>query len=201
MPTLQPRRALVAVLVLLAGCTADAPEPAGGPSGPATPLASYDTTGVAIVRAPYCDRVDDAAVEAALGGAPQQATSWENGDPVRLDGGGTDVAHEHGCAWSAGAARARTWLFAPPVTGQRARDVAQQALATPGCTSDEEAPAFGTPSVARTCSTRGLVSASYRGLFGDAWLVCEVTGDDGRDEVAERAERWCVAVVEAARAS
>ena len=200
MPPLQPR-VLVAVLVLLAGCTADTSDPAAGPSDPATPLAAYDVDAVAIVRAPYCERLDETAVEDALGGAPEQTSSWENGELVRLGSGAADVAHEHGCSWSAGAARARTWLFAPPVTARQARDFLEQARTTPGCTPDDAAPAFGTPSVALTCAAEPRVTTSYRGLFGDAWLVCEVTGDDGREEVAQRAEHWCVAVAEAARAS
>ena len=207
MPTTPPRAAatvagtLVTALALLAGCTGGGPGPAAGPSEAATPLASYDMAGVAIVRAPYCDRVDEAAVEEALGEPARRAASWDNGEPVRLGGGVEDVAHEYGCTWSAGTARARTWLFAPPVTGTRARDAVQQARATRGCGPDDEAPAFGTPSVALTCIDGPLVSASFRGLFGDAWLVCEVTGDAGREEVARRADRWCVEVLEAARAS
>ena len=207
MPAPLPRAAsalvgsLVPALALLAGCTGDAPDPGAAPSDPATPLASYDTAEVAIVRAPYCDRVDETAVEEALGGPPRRASAWDNGDRVPLGGGTTDVAHEYGCTWSAGRARAGTWLFAPPVTGGQARSVLERARRTPGCEPDEQAPAFGAPSVALTCPAGPLVTASYRGLFGDAWLVCEVTGDDGREDVVQRAERWCVEVAEAARAS
>ena len=206
MPAPPPRPAaarvcpLVAGLVLLAGCTGDAPDPAPVPSDPGTPLASYDASGVAIVRAPYCDRVDEAAVEDALGGPPRRDSSWDNGDPVRLTDGSKDVAHEYGCTWAAGTARARTWLFAPPVSAAGARDAVTQARTTRGCEPDEQAPAFGTPSVALVCTEGALVSASYRGLFGDAWLVCEVTGQDSREKLAQRAGRWCVAVAEAARA-
>lgn len=193
--------ALATALVLLGGCTGDAPDPAPAPSDPATPLASYDTSGVTIVRAPYCDRVDEDAVEEALGGPPRRDSGWDNGDPVRLADGTKDVAHEYGCTWSAGKTRARTWLFAPPVTPAGAREALEQARGTKGCEPDAQAPAFGTPSVALVCTEGALVSASYRGLFGDAWLVCEVTGDGDRDELVQRADRWCVAVAEAARTS
>ena len=41
--------------------------------------------------------------------------------------------------------------------------------------------------------------ASYRGLFGDAWLACEVARPAGADwSVVDRAGRWCVGVLEAA---
>lgn len=193
--------ALATGLFLLAGCTGDAPDSAPVPTDPPTPLASYDTSGVTIVRAPYCDRVDEAAVEEALGGPPRRDSSWDNGDPVRLADGTKDVAHEYGCSWSAGPASARTWLFAPPVSAAGARDAVEQARASEGCEPDGQAAAFGTPSLALVCADRTLVSASYRGLFGDAWLVCEVTGEDAAEEILERAGRWCVAVAEAARTS
>ena len=43
--------ALATGLVLLGGCTGDAPDSAPVPTDPATPLASYDTSQMAIVRA------------------------------------------------------------------------------------------------------------------------------------------------------
>ena len=50
-----------------------------------------------------------------------------------------------------------------------------------------------------TCTKDGVVRASYRGLFGDAWLVCEVVRPAGATwDVADRAGRWCVGVLEAA---
>jgi len=47
------------------------------------------------------------------------------------------------------------------------------------------------------------VRASYRGLFGDAWLVCEVTFESGvrvaepPPDLEDVAGRWCVGVLEA----
>jgi len=191
--------ALVAAMsVLLAGCTDSAPEPTADPSSPSTPLASYDTTAVALVRAPYCDAVDTAAVTEALGKEPRKSSSHDNGERVRLAGDAKDVSHEYGCTWSAGRTRAETWLFAPPVTPDRSRDLLKQARAQPGCVPEEKAPSFGTPSVALVCTDRATVTASYRGLFGDAWLVCELTGRLDRAALVDRAGRWCVQVVEAA---
>ena len=41
--------------------------------------------------------------------------------------------------------------------------------------------------------------ASYRGLFGDAWLVCELVRPAGATwDVTDRAGRWCVGVLQAA---
>jgi hypothetical protein len=63
-------------------------------------------------------------------------------------------------------------------------------------------PAFGSPTLALTCTAAdGTVRASYRGLFGDAWLVCEVELPPASPEAgtaADVAGRWCVGVLEAA---
>ena len=42
------------------------------------------------------------------------------------------------------------------------------------------------------------VEASYRGLFGDAWLACSLTAPGERDAVLEKAGAWCVAAARAA---
>ncbi len=192
---------LAALATVLSGCTGPSPGPAARPSDPGTPLASYDTTAVALTRAPYCDRVPEAATEEALGAAPRASSTYDNGDRVKV-GGSKDVVHEYGCAWSVGDTRARTWLLAPPVTGERARDLLDQARRPEGCVPDAQAPAFGTPSVALVCTGKAAVSASYRGLFGNAWLVCEIETRDGTTEdgaLLQRTGHWCVQVLEAAR--
>lgn len=191
---------VAALAVLLSGCTGSDPAPEAEPTDPGTPLASYDTTEVALARAPYCDRVEPGAIAAALGEVARRTSSHDNGEPVRLADGRRDVAHEYGCSWSVGRATARTWLFAPPVTTGQARALVAEARSIPGCRADAKAPEFGTPSVALACTDDGRVSASYRGLFGDAWLVCELTARGDREELARRTGRWCVAVAEAARA-
>lgn len=199
----RPRRlaAVVAtVAVLLGGCTEAPPEPAPQPKDPGTPLASYDTTAVAVDRAPFCDRVEPSAVEEALDRPAKQTKSYDNGDALTLPDGEKDVAHEYGCAWVARRVTARAWVFAPPVTPGRARALVRTAVTTGGCPVQERGPAFGRPSVARVCRTPDLAEASYRGLFGDAWLSCSVSlrGVDDLD-LLDRAGRWCVAVAEAAR--
>src|SRR5207253_719073 len=71
----------------------------------------------------------------------------------------------------------------------------------PGCQTPPTSPAFGDPTLALTCTVKdGTARASYRGLFGDAWLVCEVDRPAGATwDVTDRAGRWCVGVLEAAR--
>jgi hypothetical protein len=54
--------------------------------------------------------------------------------------------------------------------------------------------------VALTCTNQqGTTRTSYRGLFGDAWLVCEVEQPAGATaDPLDLAGRWCVGVLEAA---
>ncbi|MDQ4052270.1 MAG: hypothetical protein M3237_06150, partial [Actinomycetota bacterium] len=97
-----------------------------------TPLASYDTAGVAVGRASFCDAVPAEAVAQAVGGEPKSSTSYDNGERTRLDDGLRDVAHEFGCRWATPDATARAWVFAPPVTTRSAREVARAAREEPG---------------------------------------------------------------------
>jgi hypothetical protein len=165
-----------------------------------TPLATYDTTSSTVTRGAFCADLDPRQVSAALGGAPDSTTSWQNGDPVEVAGGGEDVGHEFGCAYvGADGAAARAWVFAPPVDADEAQRLVRTAGKSPGCEA-ADGPAFGNPTLALTCTQDGVVQASYRGLFGDAWLVCEVARPAGATwDVVDRAGRWCVGVLEAER--
>ncbi len=201
----RPRSAaplVAALFVLLAGCTGGAKEqPTAEPSSPSTPLTSYDTSAVVITRGPFCEQVPETAVEDALGEAPSKVSDHDNGERVRLTGDVKDVSHEYGCTYrGANGMTARAWLFAPPVTPARARDLVRDALA-PGCAGVERAD-YGRPSIATRCGSRGFVEEGYRGLFGDAWLSCTLafTGPEQPHDLTERADRWCVQVVEAASA-
>lgn len=167
-----------------------------------TSLADYDAADAVVERAPFCEAVDGRQVEAVLGSEPDVA-AWSNGDRLDVDGDGEgkpDVVHEFGCRYAVpdvGAAEA--WVFAPPVDGARAARLVASAKKGPGC-EVVTGPPFGSPTLALTCTTRSsTVRASYRGLFGDAWLVCEVelsstSGVDAQDA----AGRWCVGVLQAA---
>lgn len=171
-----------------------------------TPLDEYDTSTVALARSGFCDRLSEDAVHAALavddsGAEADAATevvsdSYNNGEQSAVTGR-QDVMHEYGCTFRAGKAAAAAWIFAPPVTEQQARRLIRTSSAR-GCRVVRDAPDFGSPSVALSCGDRPTVS--FRGLFGDAWLTCEVrsasTGDP--DDQVDRAGRWCVAVARAA---
>lgn len=175
--------------------------PAAPTTAPDVALAEVDTTTVAVARTAFCDAVPAEAVEAALGAAPSDATTYADGQRAQVTGDVRDIAHEFGCGWTTASANARAWVFAPPVTRRTARALVAEAREQDGCTAVPGSPAFGEPSVALTCRTGRGTQASFRGLFGDAWLTCTVAGRLGPDAAVERADRWCVAVLAAVRAS
>lgn len=186
--------------VLVLGGEEEAPAPPREEPFTTTPLEGYDTSTTAVAREPFCDRVDERQVAAALGGADvPEVVSWANGDQLDTGGGRSDVVHEYGCAWTgADGADARAWVFAPPVEVSRAEQLAASAARAPGC-GTAPGPAYGTPTLALTCTdAAGAVTASYRGLFGDAWVVCQLTVPAAAAaEAADRAGRWCVGVLAA----
>lgn len=195
---------VAALVVLLAGCTPSAtpPEPSA-PSitteAPPTTLETYNTDGVAVARSPFCDRVSPTGIEHALGAAAASHRDYGNGDRIRLPDGSRAIAHEYGCEWSAeNGVTARAWVFVPPVSRGRAERLVQEALSGP-C-SRTGSGQFGTPSVAARCRTDEGVERSWRGLFGDAWLVCTLSGPGASDAPERRTSEWCVSALEAARA-
>jgi pyruvate/2-oxoglutarate dehydrogenase complex dihydrolipoamide acyltransferase (E2) component len=169
------------------------------------PLSSFDTSRLTVLRTGFCDGVADSAVEEALGAAPEQESSYANGDRVRLTEEVRDRAHEHGCVWSAGGVTAAGWVFAPPVPRATAETLIRRAQGAKSCEAVPDAPAYGDPSVALICTGDRGQEVSFRGLFGDAWLVCSIRTSDvspGQtpDEAVDRTGRWCVAVAKAASA-
>lgn len=174
--------------------------PAATTTAPDVPLDEVDTSTVAVARTEFCGDVAPEAAEAALGEAPSDTTTYADGQSAQVTGTVRDIAHEFGCGWSTPRANARAWVFAPPVTRRAARELVADARAEDGCSVESNAPAFGEPSVALTCRTGRGVQASFRGLFGDAWLTCTVAARLEPAEALERADRWCVAVLAAARA-
>lgn len=181
---------LVSVVAIAGGTLIAAP--VAPPQPPlATRLASLHTDLIAVRRAPFCPAMRKVDVETALGGPVVKAESWRNGDTTDLDGDASthdaDVVDEFGCRWSSGHEQAAAWVYAPPVTVGVATGLVATARATKGCHPLAGAVAFGSPWVALTC----LDGTSYRGLFGDAWLVCTTSN-------AAMAERLCAAVLLAA---
>lgn len=160
-----------------------------------TTVADLDTSTVAGRRAGFCDRVAPEDVAEALGGEPAATASYENGEPMPLAAGGDDVAHEFSCTWTGtDGTVARGWVFAPPVTPERARELRRLAVRTPGCRRLPDAPAYGAPSAALRCTVDGAGEISFRGLLGDAWLTCTLHGPEA-DDLEDRADRWCASVL------
>lgn len=194
-------RWFVAALVVCttAACTGSGDEPSEPSAAPpVTALGDLDTTKVTVDRADFCGAIPEAAAESALGTPVARTAHYGNGDSVEIAAGVTDVSHEFGCRFvGESGADARAWIFTPQVTPARARDLAAEARRTKGCTPLPRAAAFGTPTVAVTCKAKGGATASYRGLFGDAWLACSVTRSSAAD-LAQAAEAWCSAVLQAA---
>jgi hypothetical protein len=195
--------AAVALALAAGGCSGGSEPSAAPTTASPTPLAEFATDDVTVARADFCARVAPTAVEDAIGGKPDSADAWANGERARLADGVTDVAHEYGCRWSAAdGTTAQGWVFAPPVTPGEAESFRRAAAGADGCQEVRDAPRFGARTVAVRCQDG---TTSFHGLFGDAWLSCSLTLGDGSSgqvpgEVLDRAGRWCVTVAQAASA-
>lgn len=201
-------RLLIAAVVVTAagvGLGVWLQHPSGGSTRPSASHASHatatltdvDTTTMLVRRQAFCDRVDTAEVTRALGGAATGTSSYGDGDSARL-GNITDVAQEYGCAWTGPrGSSAHAWVFAPPVTRAWAQQLA--ASIPSGCVR-RPGPAYGNPTTAYSCTTSHQTTVSLRGLFGDAWLSCDLTGArrEAAAQVAARADRWCLVTAVAA---
>ena len=192
--------AAVTAGLALTGCSGS---PGSDPSAPGptlaadsgTPLDDVDTGALVVRRAPFCDLIDPAAVTLALGEEPEDVSAYRSGQRTRLSKGVNDVVHEFGCSWTSGRRTAKAWVFAPPVTRERAASLVRAAGATRGCAQAVGAAAYGQRSTALTCRSRGGTEVRYQGLFGDAWLTCALRSPDGRrEQLVDRAGRWCAAV-------
>jgi hypothetical protein len=186
--------------VLLGGCSLVGGSPEEEPDAEPTTLTSYDAREAAVVRGPFCDRLSPTGVEHALGAVPEGGEQWENGDRVRLPDGTRDRVHEFGCRWTGeDGSVATAYLFVPPVTPRQARSLARDSIGA-GC-STFAAQGFGRPNVATRCvDDEATTELTYRGLFGDAWVVCSLQAPGDPASLPTRASAWCVEVLEAARA-
>lgn len=187
---LGPLLALAAVALGCAGC-ASSGTPVAVPTPAPTPLARLNTAVMVLPRIDFCTLVPAVAVRHALGGAKGVAEHWNNGGRTDVPGVGEQVVAEHGCAWTAGAAAARAWTYAPPVRPALARAVVGQAGSEPGC-HEVHGPTFGQPSLTQVCARGGTQRVRHAGLFGDTWLTCEVTDAAPAQAVRRRADAWCV---------
>jgi hypothetical protein len=196
-------RALVAtVLVLLAsslsGCEGTpkaAPTTTTAPSPSTTPLSTYPSpSDITVSRSLFCDRVSPTAIEHAIGGPAEESDEWVNGDPTPTG----DKGREYGCSWgTAAGGHAAAWVFAPPITRARATALSRSApdLKCRRLTSPD-LPPFGDPSAAYSCGLNsGATLFRLAGLFGDAWLTCEVRFEAGAENPSDE---LCGAVLAAA---
>ena len=190
----------VTVGVLVVGSDAPAPAPPTAVPAPVT-LSSLDTSELLVARTDFCTAIPEDAVTDAVAGEVEGVVAYGNGRRARIVGSLHDIAHEFSCAWSAADGTvARAWVFAPPVTSQRAGTLAESAQSDTGCTPLTDAPSYGVPSVALTCTEGGSRRQSFHGLFGDAWLTCQLTAPATVPVavLTERTSRWCAAVVQSA---
>lgn len=181
----------VATVVAVGGCTGS-DEPSAESSPLPTSLAGIEPEQVRLARAEFCDLVPRAAVRRALDAEILEESAWANGDPSPTGAAG-DVAHEHGCAWTAsGGAAVRAWVFARPVAADMAAALVEEAGAR-GCAVVPEA--FGEPSYLRTCPQAEVPTYRRAGLFGDTWLTCELAAPG--PEASPRLDAWCATVLSA----
>jgi hypothetical protein len=200
-PVVRPLALALGATVLAVGigvAVADGPdEPAPTTAAPSVPLTDFDTTQLVAERAAFCADVPEDAVSEALGAEPVDEAAYGSGDRAELADRVRDVAHEFGCSWQGpDGSVARAWVFAPPVTPAAADALVADARKGEGCRADADAPAYGVPSLALVCETAGQRARSFRGLFGDAWLTCELSAPVAVAPAAleDRAGRWCVGV-------
>lgn len=166
-------------------------------------LSTTDTTTMRVRRGAFCDRVPTKDATEALGGAATEKKAYGDGDQTAISSQVNDVAQEYGCIWTGpedSATSARAWVFAPPVTLDWATQMTKSV--PKGCKA-ASSPAYGKPSVALTCTdAKKQPKVVLHGLFGDAWLSCELTGKAGEATATlqKRASRWCLVTATAAAA-
>ncbi len=187
--------ALGALVLLTSGCTGDpgAEDPRTDAPSTAVPLDQVEVS-----REDLCGAVEEDLVVAGLPDDESlsvQLVSWGNGDPVGGDPD-HDLGLEVGCTWRVGE-RARdpfasVWVFVPPVKVRAARAWAR---AEPPQDCRTVPVTFGQSGTAWTCrESKPRETVRWAGLFGDAWLTCELQGPGA----VSRAETFCPGVVRAA---
>lgn len=198
---------LLLALALVGGCTAGED---GAEEQPLPTIDSARDAALPVLPGSFCDRIDDRAVEAAVGPSAETA-HYGNGDRAEVAPGVTDVAHEFGCVFtSADGEQARAWVAVPPVAPRQARRIG------PGKGCETGGEGLGDPGFAATCTSTDDVTLILAGLYTDTWFGCSLTLPDAdaesqpTGEAAEaspsnsgtspqqRLDTWCAAAVQAA---
>jgi hypothetical protein len=166
-----------------------------------TPMRKVNLSALPIARRPFCTLLPRGDVEDALAGKVTKATQYGNGTKTKIAPGLADVSHEYNCTFDgANGSQARVWVFAQPVQTGTAKFLARQALKAPGC-QKAKAPKFGTPTASTLCRANSpkATVVTLRGLFGEAWLSCQLTapGTEAPTAAERRADDWCVKVATA----
>jgi hypothetical protein len=190
----------VVAATLVSGCTG---ETAPGPARPTqTPLAEIDLSGLTVGRGPFCEALDEGSVEGVLDGAPAATDHYVSGERRRLAPGVRDVVDEFGCTFQGAETATQAWVFAPPATRPDVRSWLAERASVRGCSPTGDV-AFGSPGQVLSCDGRGSRTVTMAGLFGDAFLTCEVTTTARSDAATalESAQRWCASVARAASTS
>lgn len=200
--------AVAAALVVAAGCSGGgAPSASPSPGSSSVVVKSVDLSHLPIRRGPFCQALDVRLVQKALGGPVTSTDEYGSGDTVEIVPGHTDVSHEYNCTFTSGSgSQARAWVFAAPVSKERAVTLAHDAAAETGCRRVSTV-RFGTPTVSTLCDRPGTppsTVATMSGLFGDAWFSCQLTQPldavsvaSSPTRVLERTRSWCVSVATA----
>ncbi len=198
-PVLARALVVIAALASLTSCTSEGSTPAAKPSDNGTPLEKFETRRLTLAREPFCDELSAAAIDRALGGPQEGGAAYTDGQRGNVTGTVKDIAHESSCTFFRGKTVARAWIFSPPITPGRAKDLVTSSEAAEDC-SVVEAPKFGRPSTTTDCVSSGRRQLTFRGLFGDAWLSCSlaVPVAEHDERLLDRAGRWCVEVARAA---
>ena len=175
--------------------------PAHRPQASPTPLRSVDLSSLPIARtSPATGSTRRTSDTRSAAPVDVRRATTQPGDRVALARGcatcrtssAAPTAPRRGRGAGVGVRRSRS--TAPAARADRARRARREGLPR----RPADGPGFGTPTVTTSCARRAQPrrrSVTLRGLFGDAWLSCQLTlptGRPGSRRTRPRTQRWCV---------
>ena len=186
---------LVTVALGLALTACSGSEPAGDDEHPLPTIDWARNSDLPVRPGDFCDRIDERAVQAAVGADPTTA-HYGNGDRAEVAPGIVDVAHEFGCVFTADDGTvARAWVAVPPVTKKQARRI------SPGKGCEDAGPGLQKPGFAATCTSKRGTTTTLTGLYTDTWFGCSLTvtePEPAAEDPSQEVQAWCAAAVQAA---